>query len=48
IETLLDPTTQLLEEISHSYDVEIVQSWRRWKDLSKGFPNISSAAPKSS
>ncbi|WMV29508.1 hypothetical protein MTR67_022893 [Solanum verrucosum] len=34
--------------ISHSYELNIVQTQRRWKDYSKIFPMISGKTPKSS
>ncbi|WMV49237.1 hypothetical protein MTR67_042622 [Solanum verrucosum] len=27
--------------ITHSYKLEITQTWRHWKDHSKAFPTIS-------
>ncbi|WMV08831.1 hypothetical protein MTR67_002216 [Solanum verrucosum] len=34
--------------ISYSYELEIAQTWRRWKDYSKIFPMISGNTPNSS
>ncbi|WMV29950.1 hypothetical protein MTR67_023335 [Solanum verrucosum] len=33
--------------ISHSYELEIEQTWRRSKDNFKIFPTISGSTPKS-
>ncbi|WMV53576.1 hypothetical protein MTR67_046961, partial [Solanum verrucosum] len=41
------PTTQLPKGISHSYKLGIKQTRRRWKDHSKGFPDITGNLPKS-
>ncbi|WMV40981.1 hypothetical protein MTR67_034366, partial [Solanum verrucosum] len=41
------PTTQLPKGISHSYKLGIKQTRRRWKDHSKGFPDITGNSPKS-
>ncbi|WMV29379.1 hypothetical protein MTR67_022764 [Solanum verrucosum] len=34
--------------ISHSYELGIVQTRRRWKNNSKIFPTVSGSTPKSS
>ncbi|WMV18738.1 hypothetical protein MTR67_012123 [Solanum verrucosum] len=34
--------------ISHSYELRIMKTQRRWKDYSKIFPAISGNTPKSS
>ncbi|WMV26526.1 hypothetical protein MTR67_019911, partial [Solanum verrucosum] len=46
--TFLNPTTQLPKGITYSYEFEIAQTQRRWKDHSKSFPTISESTPKSS
>ncbi|WMV25276.1 hypothetical protein MTR67_018661 [Solanum verrucosum] len=35
-------------DITHSYELGIVQTWRRWKHYSKIFPTVSVNTPKSS
>ncbi|WMV09657.1 hypothetical protein MTR67_003042 [Solanum verrucosum] len=39
--TFLIPTAQLQKGITHSYELRIVQTQRRWKNHSKSFPTIS-------
>ncbi|WMV26483.1 hypothetical protein MTR67_019868, partial [Solanum verrucosum] len=46
--TFLIPTAQLPKGITHSYELGIVQTRRRWKDNSKIFPNISGNTSNSS
>ncbi|WMV29197.1 hypothetical protein MTR67_022582, partial [Solanum verrucosum] len=46
--TFLIPTTQLPKGITHSYELGITQTQRRWKDHSKIFPTISESTPNSS
>ncbi|WMV45069.1 hypothetical protein MTR67_038454, partial [Solanum verrucosum] len=46
--TFLNRTTQLPKGLTHSYELRIAQTWRRWKDHSKRFPTISGSTPKSS
>ncbi|WMV37318.1 hypothetical protein MTR67_030703 [Solanum verrucosum] len=42
------PTAQLSKGITHSYELGIEQTRWRWKDSSKGFPNITGTTPRSS
>ncbi|WMV07084.1 hypothetical protein MTR67_000492 [Solanum verrucosum] len=42
------PTAQLPKGITHSYELGIEQTRRRWKDHSKGFLNITITTHKSS
>ncbi|WMV24557.1 hypothetical protein MTR67_017942 [Solanum verrucosum] len=42
------PTTQLPKGITHSYELGIEQTRRRWKDYSKGFPTITGNSLNSS
>ncbi|WMV22908.1 hypothetical protein MTR67_016293 [Solanum verrucosum] len=42
------PTAQLPKGITQSYEFGIEQIWRRWKDPSKSFPNITGITPNSS
>ncbi|WMV30099.1 hypothetical protein MTR67_023484 [Solanum verrucosum] len=42
------PTAQISKGITHSYELGIEQTRWRWKDRSKGFPNITVNAPGSS
>ncbi|WMV39568.1 hypothetical protein MTR67_032958, partial [Solanum verrucosum] len=44
----LNPTAQFPKYISHSYELGIAQTWRRWKDSSKRFPTISITTTNSS
>ncbi|WMV19548.1 hypothetical protein MTR67_012933, partial [Solanum verrucosum] len=44
----LDQTAQLPKGISHSYELGIAQTWRRWKYYSTIFPMISGTTSKSS
>ncbi|WMV20065.1 hypothetical protein MTR67_013450, partial [Solanum verrucosum] len=39
---------ELLKGLSHSYELGIAQTWRRWKDHSKSFLTISRSTPNSS
>ncbi|WMV57556.1 hypothetical protein MTR67_050941, partial [Solanum verrucosum] len=41
------PTTQLPKGITHLYELRIEQNRWRWKDHSKGFPDIIGNSPKS-
>ncbi|WMV24229.1 hypothetical protein MTR67_017614 [Solanum verrucosum] len=42
------PTAQLSKGITRSYELGIEQTRWRWKDRSKGFPNITGTTPRSS
>ncbi|WMV46108.1 hypothetical protein MTR67_039493, partial [Solanum verrucosum] len=42
------PTAQLSKGITRLYKLGIEQTWWRWKDRSKGFPNITGSTPGSS
>ncbi|KAG5612063.1 hypothetical protein H5410_023344 [Solanum commersonii] len=42
------PTAQLSKGITRSYELGIEQTRWRWKDSSKGFPNITGTTPRSS
>ncbi|WMV30939.1 hypothetical protein MTR67_024324, partial [Solanum verrucosum] len=42
------PTAQLSKGITHSYELGIEQTWRRWKDHSTKFSNITGTTPNSS
>ncbi|WMV28979.1 hypothetical protein MTR67_022364, partial [Solanum verrucosum] len=44
----LNPTTQLLKGIAYSYELEIAQTQRHWKNHSKSYPTISGSTPNSS
>ncbi|WMV34304.1 hypothetical protein MTR67_027689, partial [Solanum verrucosum] len=41
-------TAQLPKDVTHSSELGIAQTRRRWKDNSKRFPTISGITPKSS
>ncbi|WMV32221.1 hypothetical protein MTR67_025606, partial [Solanum verrucosum] len=43
--TFLIQTTQISKGISHSYELEIAQTWRYWKDYSKILPTIPGNTP---
>ncbi|WMV58041.1 hypothetical protein MTR67_051426 [Solanum verrucosum] len=43
-----NPTALLPKGITYSYKLGIAQTWRRWKDHSKGFVTISGITPNSS
>ncbi|WMV09720.1 hypothetical protein MTR67_003105, partial [Solanum verrucosum] len=42
------PTSQHPKGITHSYELGIEQTRRRWKDHPKSFSNITGNSPKSS
>ncbi|WMV10073.1 hypothetical protein MTR67_003458, partial [Solanum verrucosum] len=46
--TFLIPTAQFPKDITHSYELGIAQTQRRWKDHSKIFSTISENTSKSS
>ncbi|WMV40973.1 hypothetical protein MTR67_034358, partial [Solanum verrucosum] len=46
--TFLNSIAQLPKGITYSYELEIAQTWWRWKDRSKRFPTISGSTPNSS
>ncbi|WMV45800.1 hypothetical protein MTR67_039185, partial [Solanum verrucosum] len=45
--TFPNPTAQLSKGITYSYDIEIAQTQRGWKDNYKIFPTISGTTPNS-
>ncbi|WMV32657.1 hypothetical protein MTR67_026042, partial [Solanum verrucosum] len=45
--TFLNLTAQLPKGITYSYELEITENWRRWKEHSKSFLTIPGTTPNS-